>query len=263
MSSVAHHGAIVRGVRGILKRITRATGYDIVHYSRDEYPPDFTPSHRAIIRAVKPFTMTSPERLHALIEAVRYVIRSGIPGSIVECGVWKGGSMMAAALALCELGQIQRQLYLFDTFEGMPRPSAIDTNYQGECATEIFEALKTGTDSSEYCRAQLDDVRSAVTSTGYPSEKIHLVKGKVEMTIPAAAPESIALLRLDTDWHESTSHELTHLFPRLSPGGVLIIDDYGHWDGCRRAVDEYFELNSAKLFLARIDYTGRIGVKIR
>jgi O-methyltransferase len=84
----------------------------------------------------------------------------------------------------------------------------------------------------------------------------------VEETIPENAPESIALLRLDTDWYESTRHELEHLFPRLSPGGVLIIDDYGHWQGCKRAVDEYFGKNGARIFLARVDYTGRIGVKM-
>jgi O-methyltransferase len=253
----------VQSVRGIVKRIVRTVGYDIIRYDgAAEYPPDFTPSHNAIIRAVRPYTMTSPERLHALIEAVRYVVRSEIPGDIVECGVWRGGSMMAAALTLRELNQTDRQLYLFDTFEGMPRPSAVDTSFRGEHAIDIFEALKTGEDSSKYCRAQFEKVRAAVASTGYPPTHIHLLKGKVEMTIPATAPESIALLRLDTDWHESTSHELEHLFPRLSHGGVLIVDDYGHWEGCKRAVDEYFEKKRASVFLARIDYTGRIGIKM-
>jgi O-methyltransferase len=206
--------------------------------------------------------MTSPERLHALIEAVRYVVGSAIPGSIVECGVWRGGSMMAAALTLRELNQTNRHLYLFDTFEGMPRPLAVDTSFRGEQATDIFEALKTGEDSSEYCRARLEEVQAAIASTGYPSTHIHLLKGKVEATLPTNAPDSIALLRLDTDWYESTSHELEHLFPRLSHGGVLIVDDYGHWAGCKRAVDEYFDKNRASLFLARIDYTGRIGIKM-
>jgi hypothetical protein len=97
--------------------------------------------------------------------------------------------------------------------------------------------------------------------TGYDREKISFVKGKVEETIPDNAPQSISLLRLDTDWYESTRHELIHLYPRLSHGGVIIIDDYGHWLGARKAVDEYIEQNNLCLLLNRLDYTGRIGVK--
>ena len=84
----------------------------------------------------------------------------------------------------------------------------------------------------------------------------------MEETIPTHIPHAISLLRLDTDWYESTKHELTHLFPLLSPGGVIIIDDYGHWQGAKKAVDEYFEENKIKILLNRIDYTGRIGVKL-
>ena len=97
---------------------------------------------------------------------------------------------------------------------------------------------------------------SQTCSLGSGPERIHFVEGKVEDTIPAHAPERIALLRLDTDWYESTRHELEHLYPRLSRGGVLIIDDYGHWQGARQAVDEYFGDAHAAL-LNRIDYTAR------
>lgn len=98
-------------------------------------------------------------------------------------------------------------------------------------------------------------------STGYPPERIHLVPGRVEDTVPAQAPERIALLRLDTDWYASTKHELDHLYPRLSDGGVLIVDDYGHFEGARRAVDDYLAEQAEPLLLNRIDYTGRIAVK--
>lgn len=88
------------------------------------------------------------------------------------------------------------------------------------------------------------------------------VKGKVEDTVPEKAPDRISLLRLDTDWYESTYHGLLHLYPRLSVGGVLIIDDYGHWAGAKKAVDQYLNENHLKLLLNRIDDTGRIGVKL-
>ena len=102
----------------------------------------------------------------------------------------------------------------------------------------------------------------AMNSTGYDQGLVHLVKGRVEETIPEHAPDSIAFLRLDTDWYESTKHELEHLFPRLSRHGVLIVDDYGHWKGARKAVDEYFAENKIKILLSRVDYTGRVAVKL-
>ena len=97
---------------------------------------------------------------------------------------------------------------------------------------------------------------------GYPAERIHFVQGKVEETIPRVLPERIALLRLDTDWYESTRHELIHLYPKLCAGGVLVLDDYGHWQGSRKAVDEWMAQTGTRMLLNRVDYTGRIAVKV-
>jgi O-methyltransferase len=218
------------------------------------FPPDFSRADMEIIYAVQSYTITSPERVFALIQAVRYIIHNNIPGDIVECGVWKGGSMMAAAMTLLQLNSAERCLYLFDTFEGMTPPGEKDVNYQGIPASEIFAQVQ--------CYAPQDEVEIAVRRVGYDTSKIRFVKGRVEDTIPDQAPAVISLLRLDTDWYESTRHELIHLFPRLSKGGVLIIDDYGHWQGARHATDEYLSHANASLLLNRIDYTGRIGVKI-
>jgi hypothetical protein len=222
--------------------------------SSNGFPPDFEASDIEIIRAVEPYTMTSTERIHALVYAVRHVVRNRIAGDMVECGVWKGGSVMAMALTLLQLGERDRSLYLFDTFSGMTPPSDVDVDYQGQQAQVILDAVR--------CEASQQEVENAVFSTGYDREKIHFVPGRVEETIPAYAPESIALLRLDTDWYESTQHELVHLFPRLERGGVIIIDDYGHWRGARQAVDEYIAQRQIPLLLHRIDYTGRIAVKL-
>jgi hypothetical protein len=104
-------------------------------------------------------------------------------------------------------------------------------------------------------------VQRNLAGTGYDLASVKFIKGKVEETIPAHAPARIALLRLDTDWYESTRHELAHLFPRLVPGGVLILDDYGHWQGSRRAVDEYMAEHGIPILLNRVDYTARIAVK--
>lgn len=221
------------------------------------YPPDFEPEEIADLIAVGPYTMTSPERIVSLTRAVRYLVENHIAGDFVECGVWKGGSMMAVARTLLRLNEPTRHLWLFDTFEGMTVPTAADWTIDDQPAERLLRE-----DEAMRCEADLESVRQTVLGVGYPVENIHLVEGKVEDTIPGQAPQQIALLRLDTDWYESTRHELEHLFPRLVRGGVLILDDYGHWQGARRATDEYFRQQNIPMLLSRIDYTGRIGVKV-
>ena len=223
-------------------------------------PPDFDEATAAVCRFVQPFTMTSLERIYALCRSVEYVIAHDIPGDIVECGVWKGGSMMAVARTLMEKGAT-RKLHLFDTFEGMPEPGDVDRDFRGEAAAARMKRENRNT-SAVWAYSPLDEVKRNLRTTGYNEREIVFTQGKVEDTVPALAPKRIALLRLDTDWYESTYHELVHLYPRLSVGGVLIIDDYGHWQGARRAVDQYVREKNLKILLNRIDYTGRIGVKL-
>lgn len=225
-------------------------GVDVSRCRPGGYPLDFADYYIDIIKRVKPYTMTSNERLFCLIDAVRYIIRNNIPGDFVECGVYKGGSMMAVALTLLAENCTDRDLYLYDTFAGMTEPSDVDVDFLGKSP-----------DWQSWPMATLDYVNNALCSTNYPEERMHFVKGKVEDTLPDQAPAEISLLRLDTDWYESTKHELIHLFPILASRGVIIIDDYGQYKGCRKAVDEYFEENNVSTLINRIDFTGRIGVK--
>jgi len=221
---------------------------------------DMARRHGAIYRQVRPYTMTSFERVVALCQSIAYLEAEHIAGAVVECGVWKGGSAMAAALALLQLDSTCRQLYLFDTFAGMTAPQALDRDLHDRSAEDW---LREDSPAADMVRARcgLAEVRQAMFRTFYPWEKILFVQGRVEETLPAMAPERIALLRLDTDWYESTRHELEQLWPRLVEGGVLIVDDYGHWQGARRAVDEYFARQRLNLPLYEIDYTGRLVVK--
>jgi hypothetical protein len=216
---------------------------------------DLDPEFKALAARVRPYTMTTVERLWGLREAVQYVVRENIRGDAVECGVWRGGSSMLIALELQRSQDAARKLWMYDTFEGMTEPSESDDPE----ARRLYEEHR-GRDE-QWVSAPLDVVTRNLGSTGFPVDRLKLVAGKVEDTIPGRAPSAISLLRLDTDWYESTRHELVHLWPRLSPGGVLIIDDYGHWGGARKAVDEFFaELGSRPLF-GRMDYTGRMLVK--
>jgi len=225
--------------------------------------PEATPEELQTIVEVKPYTMTSPERLWALIQAVRYIHVRPIEGDVVECGVWRGGSSMAAALALKSMGDTGRQLWLFDTYEGMTRPSPDDRSIDsGEPAIDKWMRTKTGDDSSDWCWASVEEVRSNLERTGHPRHQIRMIQGKVEETlrVPANIPERIAILRLDTDWYASTKTELETLFDRLMPGGVLILDDYGTWAGAKKAVDEFLS-TQAPHFMSRIDVTGRVLIK--
>src|SRR4051794_6334342 len=213
---------------------------------------------RAIIRAVRPWTMTSNEKLWALILATRYVADHRIAGDIVECGVWRGGSMQAIALALAARGDTGRELHLFDTFEGMPPPTQEDVLRGGRSAAELL-ATRPHT-HNVWAIADLDDVKAGMAHVGYPPERIHYHRGLVEETVPGAAPDQIALLRLDTDWYASTKHELEHLYDRVPSGGVVIIDDYDYWEGSRKAVDEFLAETGARLLLAPMG-SGRIAIK--
>jgi hypothetical protein len=210
----------------------------------------------------KPFTMTSPERMYALYQAVNYVLTNNIPGDFVECGVWKGGSALLMARMLAIKNITTRKVFLYDTYEGMTEPGANDKDYTGKDARSLLEQSSIEVQESVWCYSSFDEVRANLSLSGLPADNIVLIKGKVEETIPEQIPAgAIALLRLDTDWYESTRHELIHLYPLLSRNGVLIIDDYGHWEGCRKAVDEYIRENQLSLLLNRIDNTGRVAIK--
>ena len=228
---------------------------------QSEFPRDYDAAAIETIRLVRPYTMTCHEKTFCLISAVRYVVENDIPGDFVECGVFRGGSVMAMARTLLELGATERKIYLYDTFAGMPQPTAADISSSGKVATDVFEQTRIDQDSSEWVNASLEEVRNDVKKVPYPFEKFVFVKGKVEATLPELRPSAIALLRLDTDLYSSTKAELEWFFPLLEKGGVVIFDDYGHWLGSRKAIDEYFSQQKTRILLNRIDFSGRVAIK--
>jgi hypothetical protein len=255
----AHAVVKIDGRAALINRIRRglrAIGVEV----GPAWPPDFTESDRQIISRVQPYSMTTRARLRSVINAVEYIVGANIEGAIVECGVWKGGSMMAAALTLLRLGA-QRPLVLYDTFGGMTAPTSEDVDITGAAAHDILKLPRDAAGKDPRAYAAIDEVRVNLLSTGYDGERMRFVRGPVEETLPHVLPDSISCLRLDTDWYQSTKHELEHLYPRLTPGGVLILDDYGYWRGSRQAVDEYFTEHGITMLLSRIDTAGRIGVK--
>jgi len=253
-------GRVKATVKRTLKGMLARAGYTISSAACDPYP-DLEPQFFELYERCKHFTQTSIERMYALYKATEYVARSGLPGDVVECGVWKGGSAMLSALTLLRLGDMHRHICLYDTFKGMPGPTARDgLDVWGRDARDEWLKRRAG-EVNEWCYSSLEEVRQNMESTGFPADRLTYIEGKVEETIPREASTEIAILRLDTDWYESTWHELVHLYPRLVPGGVLIVDDFGHWSGARDATLEYFEEQGAVL-LSRVDYTGRLVVKV-
>ena len=221
---------------------------------------DLDPGFRPVVDFVKPYTMTSLERMYDLYKSVEYLSRAAVPGDMLECGVWRGGSMMLVARTLLAMGDTSRTLYLFDTYEGHPKPDPEhDVDLWGTSAIHVWANHRKTDETSDWAYVSIDKVRSNMELTGYPIDKVVLVKGMVEKTATTHAPETLSLIRLDTDWYASAKISLETFWPRLSRGGVLIIDDYGHYRGQRKAVDEFFA--TAPVLLHRVDYSCRTIVK--
>lgn len=216
-----------------------------------------------------PYTMASFERGLALFRAVRYIVSRGLAGNFVECGVWQGGSTMIAIMSFQHFNDESRQFYLFDTFEGMTEPSNVDVDWAGESAdAQMAKEEENKEEAQVWAYASLENVRKNVAKLNYPSGKIHYIQGDVRETLKDTRTGQISILRLDTDFYDSVYASLNELYHRLIRNGVLIIDDYGHWEGAKKAVDEFFsqttESNKGEVrmpFLQRIDYTGRMMVK--
>lgn len=246
-------------VSGLIKKM----GYEIRKIKSNELPADIVQDElfMKIYHKCRPYTMTSIERMFALYGAVRYTVEHQFEGDFIECGVWKGGSSMVIAETLLSMGVNDRELFLYDTFEGMSAPEEVDKAISGETAELLLEKEDINVSESVWCYSSLDEVKANLSLTGYPLSKLHFIKGKVEDTLPNHKHEGIALLRLDTDWYASTKIELELLYPLLVSKGVLIIDDFGHWEGAKRAVIEYFQQRNIVPLLNRLDYTGRLMIK--
>ena len=208
----------------------------------------------------------SKERFLSLYQSVNYIYKNHIPGDFVECGVFKGGSAMMMAYAMQEFDMYNKndkKLWLYDTFEGMANPSKYDENiFNQKAILELKKIKKRENIKDIWAYSSLDYVDQNILKTGIMKKNVNYIKGLVEKTLLELKPNKISLLRLDTDFYESTKIELETLYPLLEKGGILILDDYGHWKGCKKAVDEFFE-NEKNIFFQQIDYSGIIGVKTK
>lgn len=223
---------------------------------------DLDPGFQALADFVKPYTMTSVERQYGLYKSVEYICRAKIPGDLIECGVWRGGSMMLAAKTLIAMGDTSRRLILCDTYEGHPKPNAEhDVDLWGNKAVNDWIKYRKSDGTTDWGKVSIEEVEENMRSTGYPMDKVVLIKGKIEDTAASVPATTLSLVRLDTDWYDSARIGLETFWPRLSPGGVLVIDDYGHYVGQRRAVDDFFA--ASPVLLHRVDYSCRAVIKTK
>ncbi len=255
----------------LLKKMIRSTLglFNLEVHKRVEkpgapFPIELSSEERELFDYVRRngLTMVSDERLFATMLACKHVVERSVEGEFVECGVWRGGNALLAA-GLFKLYGADRKVYLYDTFAGMTLPTEHDTAAMTDEDAHSLYLSSRKESHTDFCYASLEDVKGAFERTGLLDSNIIFIKGDVLSTlaVPNNLPQQVAVLRLDTDWYESTRMELETLYPRLTIGGVIMIDDYGYWNGARRAVDEYFA-RGQRPFLQYTDGTGRAGVKV-
>ena len=243
--------------RSILKRV-------VVNEDREFISPvEFTKTDTDIFNFVlnNNLTVVGSLRLIATIMSCKYVIENNIYGDFVECGVWRGGNSIAAKL-IFEAYDCDKKVHLFDTFSGLTEPSNVDMTNDGTTGREFI--ARNSNDDNKVFYIPLENVNNNFANASVDMSGVNFVKGDVCETLLDGrnVPKQIAILRLDTDWYESTKIEMEILYPLLSKKGVLLIDDYGHWVGARKAVDEFFANSEySRPFFQYTDNTGRAGIK--
>jgi O-methyltransferase len=260
-------------MKRLIQKLCNVFGYTISKHSKKTgnttdivtVIPEVSVSEKAMITTALQYSMTNPERMWAIVQAMKRIAGKKIDGDVVECGVWKGGNILLFSLLLESYG-LTKDVWAYDTYEGMSEPTDNDVDFRGTHSRLLLEKsskIVSGDTHNVWCYSTLDEVRENIRRNTKNVDSIHFVKGKVEDTLTDEKnlPEKISLLRIDTDWYESTKKSLEVLYPRLVPGGVLILDDYGHWKGSRKAFDEYFASREETPILHRVDYTCRVMVK--
>ena len=247
----------------LVNEIFNSLGYKILSKDTFNYKFDLTDQETKILNYVleNKLTMGSKDNLAATILAARYISKNKIKGDFVECGVWRGGHGIAAALTF-KLYSYNSKIICFDTFSGMTKPDEHDSElYSMQPANMLLnrESNKVGKWTT-WANASLEDVQFGLSKCCIQKEQVKFVVGDVHNTVPSNLSESISVCRIDTDWYSSTRHILENCWDRISPGGILILDDYDIWSGARKAVDEFFLSIEYKPFLIRTEI-GRVVVK--
>ncbi len=252
-------------MKTLIKKIINSAGFEIKRKSsRGTYPVELNDKDIQIIDYImsKNITMIGLPRLIANVMSAKYVIKNKLEGDFLECGVWRGGSTLAVKMIFEEY-HWDAKVWLFDTFKGMTKPNKFDNLHNGENAKIHYDKFDKG-DYNAWCYASVEDVKQVFMEAKVNMNQCEFIKGDVMKTLPQHIDKikHLSLLRLDTDWYESTKIEIEMLYPKLVSKGILIIDDFGFWEGARKAIEEYFDQQNHYPYLHHIDHSGRICLKI-
>lgn len=191
-------------------------------------------------------TMIGLKRLDNLEFCIEKVITNGVPGDLIETGVWRGGATIFMRAVLKAYGVTDRYVWVADSFEGLPPPET--GKYPHDAGDRLHEARELA--------VSLKEVKANFERYGLLDEQVRFLKGWFRDSLPAAPIERLAVLRLDGDMYESTMDTLVNLYPKLSNGGYAIVDDYGAIPACRQAVNDYRSANAITEKIHNIDWTG-------
>jgi hypothetical protein len=251
----------------MLKKLLFSAGFNLTRVSNSTNKPvELNEDENKIIDYVRAnnLSMCTTLNLQQTAIACKYIALNKIPGDFVECGVFKGGNALIAA-KIFDMYKINKKVYLFDTFTGMTKPTKYDLRTSDKALMLTKYLSLQQKDYTDWAYASIEEVKENFKKVHLLKDNVVFVKGEVEKTLDLSIniPNVISFLRLDTDWYESTKKELNILYDKLVAGGILVIDDYGHFNGARKAVDEYFKKHSPAPFLSLIDNGARIGVKVK
>jgi hypothetical protein len=248
----------------LINSLSKKFGYRLIKIQKKNWHDDFvgiSKFEKKSLEVASKYSMTGFERMFFLVKALKQIKIDNIEGDFVECGVWRGGNLILFQKIIEELKLKNRKIFAYDTFFGMNQPGHFDLNIKNEKAKIILNSLeKKRVDPNKniiLAKCDLDEVKKNFHTNTKKNDNLICIKGEVEKTlkIKKNLPKKISLLRLDTDWYQSTKIELEVLFPLLSKNGILVIDDYGYWKGSKKAVDEYFKNKKNNLF--KVDFTAR------
>ena len=247
-------------LKKVIKYFLQKLGYKLVLKDHDKIE-EINSSQKELLKIAQKYSRTNERRLWSLLQSMEYVFQNNIEGELVESGVWKGGNLILFKKFLDEK-KVKKKIYAYDTFEGQPEPGNFD--YKIGYFKKVF-AKKIYNQKKNWNKIELNNVKKNILSECGNIDNIIFIKGLVENTLNNVQnlPNKISILRLDTDFYESSKMELEILYPRLSYGGILIIDDYATWTGVKKAVDEFFEKRNERPFLLFVDYGCRLLIKTK
>ena len=246
-------------IKDIIKKSLSFFDYNLINENQKII--ELTHNEKELIDLVKSYSMTPQIRIYNLIKALKHINHKKILGDYVECGVWKGGNIILFKKIIELTNDSNRKIFAYDTFEGMTEPDKNDFDISKNLNAKILMNKDKEKKTNIWGVCSLEDVKNNIQSNVKNIDNIRFIKGPVEKTLDIQdnLPEKISLLRLDTDWYSSTRKELEILYKKVSPGGIIIIDDYGHWGGSKKAVDEFF-LNKY-VWMHYVDYACRLIIK--